>query len=385
MNKNIIALLNSNLRVIIPDFGAFIIRQKEPKIVVFNEFLRYNDGLLIENLIKTEGIEMEIALQQLSDYTIHAAKMLETGEVFAIEGLGTLQKDNSGKILFTSESEIRTAEMMQDIKEEPVNKLIEKKSMTKPNIKPEGRPKTKSTPKTVSKLKQEEPTPEEVKTSQEVKVPVELNVPVETPPAEVVTVPEALLTITAESKVENSIQEKDQDIATGITGHPAEMYKPTGNKTNQVLRWVTIILLANIAILAWFIFQDNIRGLFKNNKEPARITDSVFQNLSDSVIDAATDTSLIFREAPEISAVEESAQVQGNSRYYIVAGCFRDEVNADELVRSLKIKGFNAEKFGKIGNLYAVCFASYGDKELAVKELKRIREEIHPEAWMTRF
>jgi hypothetical protein len=47
--------------------------------------------------------------------------------------------------------------------------------------------------------------------------------------------------------------------------------------------------------------------------------------------------------------------------------------------------GFKAEKFGQIGNLFAVSFVSFDDKELAVKELKRIREEIHPEAWMTRF
>jgi hypothetical protein len=48
-------------------------------------------------------------------------------------------------------------------------------------------------------------------------------------------------------------------------------------------------------------------------------------------------------------------------------------------------RGFNAEKFGKIGNLYAVSFASFNNKEPAVKELKRIREEIQPEAWMTGF
>ncbi len=60
------------------------------------------------------------------------------------------------------------------------------------------------------------------------------------------------------------------------------------------------------------------------------------------------------------------------SRYYIVAGCFRDEVNADSLVASLKLLGYKAEKFGKIGNLYAVCFASFDDKEKAVPELKKI-------------
>jgi hypothetical protein len=82
---------------------------------------------------------------------------------------------------------------------------------------------------------------------------------------------------------------------------------------------------------------------------------------------------------------QEGLVVDGNIRYYIVAGCFRDEINADELVESLQNVGYKAEKFGKIGDLYAVSFASFDDKDLAVKELERIREEFHPDAWMTRF
>jgi nucleoid DNA-binding protein len=408
MDKNIIALLNNNLRVIIPDFGAFIIRQKEPKIIVFNEFLRYNDGLLIENLVKTEGIEMEMARQQLSDYTEHAAKVLEKEKTFTIEGLGKLQKDNSGKILFIAESETGSVEMSPDIKEEPEIQLIknesktepENKSEVKPEVKSEVKPKVKSddrsetniTQETVTKLKQEKPAAEDVSANQvvlsineEVNIPAELKVPVDTLPTKEETVPEALPVIINEKEVVNQTQDKYQYNAVHVTGQSSVMKKSTGNRANQILKWIAVILLANIAILAWFILQDNIRGFFINNKEPARITDSVFQHLSDSVIDAASDTSLIYRETHENTAIKESPPVQGNLRYYIVAGCFRDEVNADELVKSLKIKGFNAEKFGKIGNLYAVCFASYDDKELAVKELKRIREEIHPEAWMTRF
>jgi len=75
----------------------------------------------------------------------------------------------------------------------------------------------------------------------------------------------------------------------------------------------------------------------------------------------------------------------GNPRYYIVAGCFRDENNADELVKFLKNQGYQAEKFGKIGNLFAVSFASYISKDEARIELNRIRDEVSADAWMTRF
>jgi hypothetical protein len=157
------------------------------------------------------------------------------------------------------------------------------------------------------------------------------------------------------------------------------------DQVNLIIKWIVIILLANAAIIAWFIFGDSIRGLFKTKKPQIGIMDSVYENLSDSVRAAALDTTLIFKESSELIAIEKDTSVRENLRYYIVAGCFRDEINADELVKSLKDQGFSAEKFGKIGNLYAVSFASFNDKEMAVKELKRIREDIHPEAWMTRF
>ena len=68
MDKYIAALLDHNLRVIIPDLGAFILKQKEPKVVVFNESLKYDDGLLIDYMMKCENIAREIAQQQLLDF-----------------------------------------------------------------------------------------------------------------------------------------------------------------------------------------------------------------------------------------------------------------------------------------------------------------------------
>ncbi len=113
------------------------------------------------------------------------------------------------------------------------------------------------------------------------------------------------------------------------------------------------------------------------------ISDTLYDRLADSVRAAAMDTSIVYNEVPDGENLNENALAPG-SRYYIVAGCFRDEINADSLVTSLKTIGYKAEKFGKIGNLFAVCFASFDDKEVAVSELKKIREKV-PSAWMTKF
>ena len=110
MEDTIIALLNNNLRVIIPDFGAFIIRQKQPRIIVFNEFLRYNDGILIEFIVKTEGIDYDIAEQRVMDFAEDGSKLLASGRELKIEGLGSLRKDSSGKINFIEAPEISNIE-----------------------------------------------------------------------------------------------------------------------------------------------------------------------------------------------------------------------------------------------------------------------------------
>jgi nucleoid DNA-binding protein len=350
MDKNIVALLNNNFRVIVPEFGAFIIKQKEPKIIVFNEFLKYDDGLLIEFMVKTEGIEKEMAQQQLSDFTGYAIKVLEGGNTLTIEGLGTLQKENNGKIVFTAVSEIK---------------------------KPVTSQKTKRTPKSVSKITQEVHMPKEAEPMPEAPEPMVITTTTEVPESTVVTTtPEVKGTLELETPFKTS------PLPVVV---PAQTVKATGYWSKQAVKWFLIILSANIVIIAFFVFQGNIRSLFKAKNEPYLITDSLFNQLSDSVRVAVADTSLTFRETSTAISVEENTPLQGNLRYYIVAGCFRDEINADDLVKSLRKRGFNAEKFGKIGNLHAVSFVSFDDKELAVKELKRIREDIYSEAWMTRF
>ena len=372
MEKSINALLNSNLRVIIPDFGAFIIRQKEPRIVVFNEFLRYNDGLLTGYVAKNESVDLEIANQLVSDFTTGMTKVLESGKSYTIEGLGVLHKDSTGKIIFDNEVQGKPAVAVR--KTGTKSRAVTGKTVkpvrrtTKSAVKPApARAKKVEAPEII------EPVPEPVVIPDRaiVKEPDKPAVPAEAP----VVAP-------VEAPVEAIVEE--HPVETQVTKSEPAGSKPFSNQTNLILRWIILFLIADAVIFAWFIFGDKFKRHPKEKKAETGIMDSVFERLSDSVRNAATDTALIFREASE-SASAGAADSKENLRYYIVAGCFRDEINADDLVKSLKDKGFNAEKFGKIGNLYAVSFASFDDKETAVAELKRIREEIHPEAWMTRF
>lgn len=302
MEKKIIALLENNLRVIIPEFGAFVIRQKDPRVVSFNEQLKNDDGILLDYIRKTENVEADIAEQLLSDYLVHVQKMLDGGMEYSIEGIGMLKKEK-GKIIFASENGIKIPENGVD-------------NITAPFS--------------------QEPVQKEREIFMEIIEP-------------------------------KQSAEKNRFLKIPFSPQLAA-------------KWAIIILLANIAVFAIFSFKDKIADRLKHKDLP-EFSQSILDRLSDSVKAAVEDSSMMISEQQDY--IEEARKE--NLRYYIVAGCFRDEMNADDLVQSLQKSGFKAEKFGKIGDLYAVSFSSYDDKEAAAIELARIREESHPDAWMAQF
>jgi nucleoid DNA-binding protein len=491
MEETIIALLNNNLRVIIPDFGAFIIRQKQPRIIVFNEFLRYNDGILIDFIVKTEGIDREIAEQRVADFAEDGTKLLASGRELVIEGLGSLKKDSSGKINFIEAPEIieidnkdeAEPEITPEPKMTPEPEIIpepEEKQEIPQNIDQEipasgensqviepeitsgeeisqpdeqaipATPKSKTAARSKSKAKK---TPAKVKPARPTKpltkslspavplgavepasvepeaaleaAPVEKQEAIEAAPVEKQEAIEAA-PVEKQEAIEAAPAEQEADTKTSgaLTqeavddaiaefrpqmepaaklepqviehvlspdGKPPRanesddnFNRPGAISTNRILAWVLIILFINAGILGWFVFRNKSKGAKAEKSPITMISDTLYDQLADSVRAAASDSSIVYNETEDEKNNPGQNALAPGSRYYIVAGCFRDEINADSLVSSLKLLGYKAEKFGKIGNLFAVCFASFDDKDKAVSELKKIREKV-PSAWMTKF
>ena len=61
--------------------------------------------------------------------------------------------------------------------------------------------------------------------------------------------------------------------------------------------------------------------------------------------------------------------------FHLVAGCFSSEHNATKLVAQLKTEGFDASVIEQNENgLFRVAFQSYVSRELAVTEMKKLRD-----------
>lgn len=61
--------------------------------------------------------------------------------------------------------------------------------------------------------------------------------------------------------------------------------------------------------------------------------------------------------------------------FHLVAGCFSSEHNATKLVAQLKTEGFDASVIGQNENgLFRVAFQSYVNRELAISEMKKLKD-----------
>lgn len=98
-------------RVIVPDFGAFIARviteSKEPnslkhKTIVFNDILKFNDGLLVNYIIKVENTDLATALQKIADFIKQITDDFVKGNDYLLEGIGQLHRDKRGNITLIS-------------------------------------------------------------------------------------------------------------------------------------------------------------------------------------------------------------------------------------------------------------------------------------------
>ncbi len=65
MEKYLLTLLDLNSRVIIPELGAFIIRQNDLNELVFNDLLAFDDGMLIDHIIQAEQLSKSEAQNRI--------------------------------------------------------------------------------------------------------------------------------------------------------------------------------------------------------------------------------------------------------------------------------------------------------------------------------
>jgi nucleoid DNA-binding protein len=368
----IVEILEHNNRVIIPELGAFIVKQRVPLLIIFNEFLQYNDGILVDIIAKKENIDCNEAKLKLDQFTNHIKSAINSGEYFAFDKLGDLVKTPSGKITLCEPNVVfersilyQENEIAIEIEEPPLS-ISEEKFETKEII--------TETESEVSIPKQTKPVEIE-KTEHELeKREVEKSVEEFTRPVK-------------EKEIKKEPTSEIEIPKPFITTPEANVnHQPSSTKTRSIIIWTFLILLVN-GIIAGIFFKTPISGLFKKNVEnltPIVVSDSLAktENINTPSVDTILKEEKTSRTAIQTKEIPDQQKVTKGYRYFIVAGVFRSEVNADKLIADLQKKGFKPEKFGKIGELYGVSYESFTLKEEAEKALIKIKSETDPGAWI---
>jgi len=147
---------------------------------------------------------------------------------------------------------------------------------------------------------------------------------------------------------------------------------PEKRKAKPYLKYAAVALIAL-----------TFGGLLSGNYYVSKINshNEIAQEEANAQLETKIQEATFIISNPLPAATLNVSKQTGN--YHIVAGAFRVEANCDKKVSRLKDQGFKARKIGvnKYG-LHQVVYASFSDRNEALRELRSIRNKNDQEAWL---
>ncbi|MDY6799952.1 MAG: SPOR domain-containing protein [Bacteroidota bacterium] len=379
-------LLATNNRVIVPNFGAFLVRatsknkdaktlDKKLKDVYFSPFLKFNDELLEKHIIKKEEITKEQAAEKIKDFIDLVKKELDNENPFEIKDFGKFIIDKQGKVQFIT---IANEKEEESPKEGKKGTPTAAKETTKTTTKKASAAKAK---KTEEEDKKEADKKKEIKKEEASK----------------------------ESKLKEFTPEKEEPAKpqTQKTETKTTIYKKEKKSLNKSIVW-TVAIGVPIAILIIFalINIDKIEAIFSKDKDTKAKTELAQQKKATPTKKQTTQqadrqqktTAKTKAQAGEETSDKAKAETENKSatpkkqetktttavqkKYYIIAGSFKNEKYADRFLEDLKKQGYNAEKLGERNGMHAVSYNSFADKRKALAEYRFLTQEKGLKAWI---
>ncbi|MBI5218448.1 MAG: SPOR domain-containing protein [Bacteroidia bacterium] len=435
INQYIRELLSDNNRIIIPDFGAFIARVSsnlkdagslENKTIVFNDILKFNDGLLLNYIIKVENVDITVALQKVTEYTENIKAEFNKGNTYFIEGIGRLQKDMRGNVILVQAPENPAEDNQKEI---PV---VEKQDMAASIPGP---------PDIAPIIQEEKKNPEpEVKTE----APVEENKTEKIPAEQKEMVKEETKEYLTEKTEELKKEEIKKPLKKPEKKKKQEPVAATSKKKSKT--WLAILIwsISGVLFLAmmflgavrfgfikdikifpkddWISVNDKLiedlndynkkykdqlkvseskkeenvqksegsfgetsEGSFdtpsdkkSNNGKEQKQDQSVKSDQGSSAgnFDAPTDNKTQATVKDQKAKDSKTSSMAATGKYILVAGSFKSKDAADKFLGQLKEKGFSkAEYAGERNGMFMVCYGSFNDQNEAAAELNTLKQK----------
>ncbi|WP_430814307.1 HU family DNA-binding protein [Carboxylicivirga sp. RSCT41] len=359
MENYILSLIKENNRVIVPNFGAFIVAKENGFSVLFNNFLSFNDGLLVDHIVEKEGISREEVEKKVDEYVVNLKQELDEKGSYSIKGLGTFTKDATGILRFEQSDELADSDTIEEsvAEEKNTDDLLdidntdsEKEDLQEPSV----------TPVAASSLNETTPIAEfedDIKPEEETKEPTG--------------------SVSDFEKEEiNSTEEKDP---VAIANKYLEEDNSKRNRSIAIFLSLFILLPLIGFSVYFFLIKDNSPAKTEQQIADVQKTDKVELEPAAGTIEAGPDTAKQQIEEPE--AIPEP-EPKVYKPHQLIVGSFSNEANAEKMIQKLKEKGYDQSFWFMHNNRYLVSLESFAKVYEAQARQEEILNSERMESWI---
>lgn len=384
MDKYIQELLAKNKSVILPDFGALTITDEETGEIMFNEYVRFNDGKLEAFIAEQEGIEKQDAANTIAKYVRDLELLLNKGETYDIFQFGRFIKQVDGSYDFENwnafsedgSSTYRAPQkeelIPQDSKtdETPVKKeLLREEESEKPTEVYE-KPVERTLPKEEKKQPQNKFTPKDTAPSDKSKTEKTKK------PAE--------KKIDKKEKKKRKVWVLPLILFLVILGGAGIFIGLFPDKAKALVGWEDT---TNTSITSDASDKQNQENLTSdedidseelnleesNSSETELNEDEITDQITEGLTESTSDNQQV--EQQEELTPDPQTPPASNGNYHIIVGSFTNPSNAQNFATSLQSKGYSASVIGPINTYHMVSFGSYPSQKEAMNNLDKATSE----------
>ncbi|NPA37367.1 MAG: SPOR domain-containing protein [Chlorobi bacterium] len=349
MEQYILDLIRENSRVIIPNFGAFIVAHENGVTILFNNFLTFNDGLLIDYVKEKENVDTLEATDRISQFVARINDTLETTGSYELKGLGKFTKDSNGILRFQQDENLNTTL---------------------------GTDNTQETPPDNDELLDIEPHEEETTTIEEEEK--SSDTPLIVPPV-------------TEQQEEPPVSEMPETEKPKTTPSTRELYKEEKKKETVALFVILFVLIPVVGFaLYYFIFSGSEEQQKVVIKQEVHTTKPVPKPVAQAEKPVSTNSGIV--AGPESTVTEKTqkkessgvatAPVVKQRRHFIIVGSFKDKKNAERYTETMKKKGFTDPVTIPRNDMYLVGVESFTSLTKALSRQEELLNQYKIESWI---
>ena len=322
--------------MIIPNFGAFIVAKEKGFTILFNNFLSFNDGLLVEHVMSKEDVDKLEATDRVNKFVERINKTLDTTGSYELKDLGVFTKDSTGILRFTQGEELNKTFFDSPEEEGESEELLDIET---------------ASPEEELQEQHTEPT---------------------------VVAPPPLTEITPPSDTEP----KKEPVKTKVRKDPQKEEKA---KEKMALFVVLFILIPIIGFGIYYFFFHNPSEVAsvkakqeivkqKPISKPKTEADGIVAG-PESTVEKKT------IKAETITPAVKKTTITSR-RHYIITGSFKEEKNANKYVDLMRGKGFSSPVAIPRKGMYLVGVESFSSLTKAMARQEEMLTQYKLESWI---